>query len=357
MNRLQTIQNAMKHERLDALMLTSPVARQFLTGFRSSAGTVLVTPGESFFLTDFRYIEAARTRVGGVTVKLVTREEPARKQVTDILYRLGASEVGFEADTMTVKELEAWQGAEGIHFRPAQQLLHNLRLCKDEDEIRAIEAAQRIAERALAEVLDNVIRPGLTERQVCAEIVYRIHLYGADGPSFAPIVVSGPNSALPHGEPGDRVLEHGDCVTLDIGAALDGYCSDMTRTIFLGDASEEHKRVYETVLCAQEAGISAVKSGAAGRDIDEAARAVIREAGYGDCFGHGFGHGVGLEIHENPSVSISGEDGIPAGAIITAEPGIYIPGEFGVRIEDLLVVTEKGCRNLTDMPKEMRIIR
>ncbi|MCL2030807.1 MAG: Xaa-Pro peptidase family protein [Oscillospiraceae bacterium] len=356
MNRLQAIQNAVRDEGLDALLLTSPVARQYAAGFRSSAGAAVVTPEACLFLTDFRYIEAARERVRGMEVRMTTHERPLRKQAAEWLYDRGAIEIGFEADTLTAEELELWQKEPGFRFRPAHKLARDLRMRKDEGEIRAIEAAQRVAERALSEVLETVLRPGLTERQVCAELVYRLHLYGADGPSFPPIVVSGPNSALPHGEPGGRVLERGDCVTVDFGAALGGYGSDMTRTVFLGRADDEQKRVYGVVLQAQEAGIAAIRAGRTGAEIDEAARAVIRGAGYGDYFGHGFGHGVGIEIHEGPRLSVSGEDPIPAGAVVTAEPGIYLPGKFGVRIEDMLAVTEDGCRNLTRAPKELREI-
>ena len=356
MNRLQAIQNAVQSEGLDALLLTSPVARQYAAGLRSSAGLVVITPKDALFLTDFRYIETAQERVRDMDVRQTTHDDPARKQAAAWLYDRGAIDVGFEADTMTAEALDLWKQEPGFRFRPAQTLIHELRLRKDAEEIRAIEAAQRGAERALSEVLETVLRPGLTERQVCAELVYRLHLYGTDGPSFAPIVVSGPNSALPHGEPTDRVMRRGDCVTVDIGAALGGYCSDMTRTVFLGEASDEQKRVYDTVLRAQEAGIAAIRAGKTGAEIDEAARAVIRQAGFGDYFGHGFGHGVGLQVHEKPKLNVSGEDAIPAGAVVTAEPGIYLPGKFGVRIEDLLVVTETGCRNLTVMPKGMPVI-
>ena len=364
MTRLQALQASLISENLDALILTSPTARRYITGFPSSAGLALITPGECFFFTDFRYIEAAQAQVRGLTVRLSTRDESARKQAIDILRDLNAADIGFEADAMTAAEREDWErlwrqtsAATDLRLRPAQELPHSLRLRKDADELAAIEAAQRIAERALSEVVGQVLRSGLTERQVCAELVYRLHLYGADGPSFPPIVASGPHSALPHAQPGDRALQRGDCVILDMGASLDGYCSDMTRTVFLGKVSDEQRRVYDAVLRAQTAGIAAVKAGAAGREIDAAARQVIADAGHGDHFGHGFGHGVGLEVHERPGVNPSGETPIPAGAVITAEPGIYLPGQFGVRIEDLLVVTETGSRNLTEMAKELRIIQ
>ncbi|MDR1735570.1 MAG: Xaa-Pro peptidase family protein [Oscillospiraceae bacterium] len=339
-----------------AVLLTSPVARRYATGFNASAGVVLVTGGEGFFITDFRYIESARAQVKGFTVLLSTRENTALKQVAEILKTRGITQVGYEADTVTAEALEKLNKELEVSLIPAQERIHALRLNKSADEVAAIKAAQRIAERALKEVIEGVLRPGITERQLCAEIIYRIHLYGADGVSFPPIVVSGPNSSLPHGEPGDRVLRRGDCVTIDIGAQKDGYCSDMTRTYVLGEASDEVRRVYDTVLRAQLSGIAAVRAGKTGAQIDEAARSVIRDAGYGEFFGHGFGHGVGLEVHERPTLSPGKDDPLTPGAVITAEPGIYLPGKFGVRIEDLLLVTEDGCENLTEMTKELTVI-
>lgn len=356
MTRLEQLRKSAQQEGLDALILTSPVARRYMTGFTTSDGLVLVTPEESFFITDFRYIEAARERVKDFTVLMSTREKTQRDIVMEKLKDKKTVALGYEADTMTVEWLEKWKKNRKLSLRPAQKLLHTMRLVKDEQEIQTIERAQGIAEQALTDVLENVIRPGLTERELCAELVYRVYKYGADAISFAPIVVSGPNSALPHGEPGDRVLQRGDCVTIDMGAKLDGYCSDMTRTVVLGEAGDEVRRVYDTVLRAQIAGIEAVHAGRTGKQIDAAAREVIQKAGYGEYFGHGFGHGVGLEVHEQPTAGPSGETPMPAGAVITAEPGIYLPGRFGVRIEDMLVVTENGSRNLTHMPKELLII-
>lgn len=356
MTRLEKLRAAAEREGLDALVLTSPVARRYATGFGSSAGMVLITSGECFFITDFRYIEDAKARVEGYTVLMCSREKPARSMVLECLGAIKTVKLGYEADTMTVSALAEWKKHRKLRLQPADELLHTLRLCKDEHEIASIERAQRIAELALMEVLESVIRPGLTERRLCAELVYRMYTQGGDALSFAPIVVSGPNSAMPHGEPGNRVLAHGDCVTIDMGVELDGYCSDMTRTVVLGEAGDEVRRVYDIVLRAQQAGIEAVRAGRTGKEIDGAAREVIEQAGYGEYFGHGFGHGVGLEVHERPVAGPSGETSIPAGAVITAEPGIYLPGRFGIRIEDMLQVTETGSRNLTDMSKELAVI-
>ena len=215
--------------------------------------------------------------------------------------------------------------------------------------------AQRISERALEEVL-HIIRPGMTEREVAAMLVYEMLRHGSEGNSFAPIVVTGTKTSMPHGVPGDRVICEGDFVTMDFGSTKNGYCSDMTRTVAVGYATDEMKNVYDTVLRAQLAGISAARAGVLGRDIDAAARKVIADAGYGEYFGHGFGHSLGLDIHEWPSANPSGDTPMPAGAVCSAEPGIYLPGRFGVRIEDVVIIREGGCENITKAPKELLIL-
>ena len=218
-----------------------------------------------------------------------------------------------------------------------------------------IVAAQRIAEQALEEVL-NDIKVGVTEKEIAARLTYLMLHYGAENMSFDPIVVSGANSSKPHGVPTEKEIQAGDFVTMDFGCIVDGYCSDMTRTVAVGHVTDEMQTVYDTVLNAQLAGIAACKAGVTGREVDGAARKVIADAGYGEAFGHGFGHGVGLEIHEAPTAGPRGETPLPAGSIVTAEPGIYLPGKFGVRIEDMLYVIEDGCVNLTEAPKQLVIL-
>ena len=218
-----------------------------------------------------------------------------------------------------------------------------------------MEQAQRIAERALEEILGE-IRPGVTEKEIAARLQYLMLHFGAEDMSFDPIVVSGPNGSLPHGVPSEKTIERGEFVTMDFGCVYHGYCSDMTRTVAVGSADEEMRRVYETVLAAQKAGIAAARAGATGKAVDGAARSVIAEAGYGAYFGHSFGHGVGVEIHEAPNATPGNDKPLPAGAVISAEPGIYLPGRMGVRIEDVIVLTEEGCVNLTRAPKELLIL-
>lgn len=216
-------------------------------------------------------------------------------------------------------------------------------------------AAQRIAERALEDILKE-LRPGAAEREIAARLQYLMLHYGAENMSFDPIVVSGPNGSLPHGVPSDREIRSGEFVTMDFGCIYHGYCSDMTRTVAVGSATDEMRNVYETVLAAQEAGIAAARAGVTGKAVDAAARTVIEKAGYGRYFSHSFGHGVGVEIHEGPNASSANEEPLPAGAVISAEPGIYLPGKLGVRIEDVIRLTPEGSENLTLAPKELLIL-
>lgn len=238
---------------------------------------------------------------------------------------------------------------------PASDALDKLRQAKDAEELAAMEAAQGIAERALADILKE-IRPGVTEKEIAARLQYLMLHYGASDMSFDPIVVSGPNGSLPHGVPSEKEIASGEFVTMDFGCIYGGYCSDMTRTVAVGSVTEEMGRVYRTVLAAQKAGIAAAKAGVTGKAVDAAARAVIDGAGYGKYFTHSFGHGVGLEIHEAPNASSLNQVPLPAGAVISAEPGIYIPGKLGVRIEDVILITPEGCRNLTKAPKDLIVL-
>ena len=248
-----------------------------------------------------------------------------------------------------------YEKALGRELLPAGDLFETLRASKTEEEIACMIEAQRISEKALETVL-HIIKPGMTERQVAAELVYNMLKNGSEGNSFDPIVVTGSKTSLPHGVPGDKVIQSGDFVTMDFGSIKHGYCSDMTRTVAVGSASEEMRNVYDTVLRAQLAGIAAAKAGVPGKEIDAAARKVISDAGYGKYFGHGFGHSLGLDIHEWPNANPSGETPMPAGAVCSAEPGIYIPGRFGVRIEDVMVIREGGAEIITKAPKELVVL-
>lgn len=338
----------------DALVLTSEVNRRYATGFHSTAGAVYLSAKQAVFFTDFRYVEAARAAIGDFEVREIGGKSYTAA-VNELIEQDGVKRVALEDRMLTYADYTAWATALHATAVRLEDGLGQLRLCKENDEVEKIVAAQRIAEQALEEVL-NDIRPGATEKEIAARLTYLMLHYGAENMSFDPIVVSGANSSKPHGVPTEKQIEPGDFVTMDFGCIVDGYCSDMTRTVAVGHVTDEMQTVYDTVLNAQLAGIAACKAGVSGHEVDAAARRVIAEAGYGAAFGHTFGHGVGLEIHEAPVAGPRMTAPLPAGAIVTAEPGIYLPGKFGVRIEDMLYVIEDGCIDLTEAPKSLVIL-
>jgi len=356
MSRFEKIAAKLSQYDLDAMMVTSAPNRLYATGFRSSAGLALITPDASYFFTDSRYIEAATKAITGGEVRESTRENPMTKMVSELVERHGIKRLGFEESYMTVSELEnTWKKNLSCEFIPATALLTELRSVKDSEEIKTLIAAQRIAERALVEVLD-FIKVGRTEKEIAAYLQYKMLSFGSEKNSFDPIVVSGPNSSLPHGVPTTKAVEAGDFITMDFGCVLGGYCSDMTRTVAVGHVTEEMDKVYHTVLNAQLAGIATAKAGVTGKAVHEAAAKVIADTGYGAYFGHGFGHGLGVEVHEQPGANLNNDKPLPVGAVISAEPGIYLPGKFGVRIEDVLVIEENGCLDIMEAPKKLLIL-
>lgn len=339
----------------DALVLTSEISRRYATGFHSTAGAVYLSAKQAVFYTDFRYVEAARTAVTDFEVREIGGGKSYTAVINELIEQDGVKKVALEDRMLTYAEYMSWASALHATAVRLEDGVERLRVCKEDDEVHKIVAAQRIAEQALEEVL-NDIKVGATEKEIAARLTYLMLHYGAENMSFDPIVVSGANSSKPHGVPTGKEIQAGDFVTMDFGCIVDGYCSDMTRTVAVGHVTDEMQTVYDTVLNAQLAGIAACKAGVTGREVDGAARKVIADAGYGNAFGHGFGHGVGLEIHEAPTAGPRGETPLPAGSIVTAEPGIYLPGEFGVRIEDMLYVIEDGCVNLTEAPKQLVIL-
>lgn len=355
MEHIQAIQASLRARGLDALLLTDPISCRYATGFYFTDGAVLVTPEKSWLLTDSRYTEAASQQVRQSEVRKFTSGHPLQELCRTLLGNFEGKILAAEADRLSHSEWSAWEKALQLPLTEAGTLLNELRRCKDKDEIASMIAAQRIAEKALDDVL-GIIKPGLTEKEVAAELTYRMLRYGGEENSFDPIVVTGAKSSMPHGVPGDVVIQDGDFVTMDFGTKKDGYCSDMTRTIAVGHATEEMKKIYNIVLEAQLAGIAVSKAGVSGRVIDGAARKVIEDAGYGDCFGHSYGHSLGLEIHENPGARPTSNDLMPVGAVVSAEPGIYLPGRFGVRIEDVVIMEDGGCTNITKAPKELLIL-
>ena len=357
MNHFHQIAAQLESNDLDAMLLTGEANRFYASGFHSSGtdGVALVTRKKAYYFTDSRYTEAAERYVQGAELREIGRGRGYAALIEEVVTEQCIRRMGFEDAYMTVQEYERYHKALSCDLVPATELLWKLRMVKDDEELEAMIAAQRIAERALEEILEE-IRPGVTEKEIAARLQYLMLHYGGSDMSFDPIVVSGANGSLPHGVPSEKKIRQGEFVTMDFGCIYHSYCSDMTRTVAVGFATEEMHRVYHTVLTAQLAGINAARAGVTGREVDGAARAVIDAAGYGAYFGHSFGHGVGVEIHEAPNASPGNENPLPAGAVISAEPGIYLPGKMGVRIEDVILLTEKGCRNITRAPKELLVL-
>ena len=357
MNHFAKIAAQLESRDLDGMLLTHEANRFYASGFHSAGtdGMALVTREKFYYFTDSRYTEAARRHVQDAEVQEAGHGRGYSALLKEAVQRHSIQRLGFEDAYMTVREHDAYARALPCELVPAADLLAELRAVKDPEELEIMIAAQRIAEKALTDIL-NEIRPGVTEKEIAARLQYLMLHYGAEDKSFDPIVVSGPNGSLPHGVPSEKVIQAGEFVTMDFGANVDGYCTDMTRTVAVGHVSDEQKKVYDTVLKAQLACCGFAKAGYKGCEVDKVARDIIYGAGYEGCFGHGLGHAVGIEIHENPRYSPTCSDIIQSGMVMTIEPGIYLPGKLGVRIEDVLYLTPEGCQNLTLAPKELVIL-
>ena len=335
---------------IDLMLVTELVNVRYLTGFGGTNGACVCGPEIRLFLTDFRYTERAEAEVEGWEVTTVRDD-----WLGGIAERL-SGRFGFEDDHMSVRLLERLRGklAEGVEPVAAGGAVEQLRRVKDAGELEAIAAAAELADEVWRWSAERGLA-GRSEREVARAAEARIRELGAD-PSFPAIVAAGPNGALPHAEPGERGIGGGELVVFDMGAKLDGYCSDGTRTFATGEPGEEAREVYEVVLGAQAAALDAVRAGAEGGAVDGVARSLIEEAGHGERFGHGLGHGVGLEVHEAPRLSQRSDDVLEVGEVVTVEPGVYLPGRLGVRIEDLVVVAEDGHRNLSGIDKGLRVV-
>ena len=353
MNHLEHI--AAHLDGLDAMLLTSEANCYYATGFMGE-GIALVTRRGSWYFTDSRYTEAADKAIGNAAViREVSREKPFSVLINEALAEAGAEKAGFEEQRMTVAEHAVYSEKLHCTLTPASALMTELRGSKDEEELSCMTAAQRIAEGALEQILKE-IRPGMTEKEIAARLNYLMVSAGAEKTSFDTIVASGPNGSMPHAVPGMRKVREGDFITMDFGCVYKGYCSDMTRTVALGRPSDEMRNVYDIVLQAQLAGIAAAKAGVTGAAIDGAARKVIQDAGYGAYFGHSFGHSLGIDIHEAPNAAPGNDKPMPDGAVISAEPGIYLPGKFGVRIEDVMILRPDGAQVITKAPKALLVL-
>jgi Xaa-Pro aminopeptidase len=335
---------------LDRMLVTDLTNVRYLTGFTGTNGACICGAGVRLFLTDFRYTERAAAEVEGW--EPITVEGDWLSAIAERLQ----GRAGFEDDQMSVRALAKLKEklAEGVEMTPAGGIVERLRRVKDEVELAAIEAASELADEVWRWSLERGFA-GRSERQVARAAEARIRELGGD-PSFPAIVAAGPNGALPHAEPGEREIGRGELVVFDMGAKLDGYCSDGTRTYATGEPGEEARGVYEVVREAQAAALAAIAAGVGGEAVDAVARQAIDAAGHGKRFGHGLGHGVGLEVHEAPRLSLRSEDVLAPGEVVTVEPGIYLPGRLGVRIEDLVVVTADGHRNLSGLPKALQLV-
>jgi Xaa-Pro aminopeptidase len=368
---------------VDAFIALKSVNVEYLSGFddirdTSNPHLVLITAHEARLITDARYLEVAETQRGkqmrelGLSEALWQVDDPGDKPILKSLVELWdlscfdsvalEDSVPYRIFTSLADSLAKAGGADKLV--PAKNWVEDLRTHKDAEEIRRIKTAQAITDKSFTNIC-SYLRPGLSEKEVAAHLEYTLRKNGADGLAFSSIVATGPNASLPHAVPSDRKLAAGDLLILDFGASYAGYCSDMTRTVFIGGSlscgtqaapTDEQRLVYDTVLAAQEASLAAFRKGTTGVEVDTAGRKVIDAAGYGERFVHGTGHGLGLEIHELPNASQRSPEELNAGAVMTCEPGIYLPGNLGVRIEDLVVVEEGGSTNLTTSTKELLIV-
>lgn len=354
MTRIEDLLSAL--EPGEGYLIFTPVNRRYLTGFPSSLGYLLLGGGEARLYMDGRYYEAASKAVGP-PVK-VAETGRLSEQLEKAAGRMGLRAIYTETE-ITVRELENLRRLlPGLQVEASQQLtdrLEGLRAVKSPDEVDFIRRAQGMAEAAFLDIL-NIIKPGVSEAEIALELDYRMRRAGAEDMAFETIAVAGANASLPHGVPGAYKVRAGDFVVMDFGAVCGGYRSDMTRTVAVGCADGEMRRVYGVVLAAQKAALDALRPGLACAEGDRAARSVIEAAGYGDGFSHSTGHGVGLEIHEKPSLSCRSQAVLEAGQVVTVEPGIYLPGRFGVRIEDMVYLTPDGCENLTRAHKELLVL-
>lgn len=353
MQKLEKLRNQFSNEGIDGILITSPYNRRYMTNFTGSAGVVLISENKAQFITDFRYVEQATKQADGFEViqhKGLIHDEIA-KQI-DIL---GIKKLGFEQDYVNFSAYKLYEKTFNAELVPVSGLIENLRLIKTDSEIKILKEAADIADAAFKHILDY-IKPGCTELEVSNELEFFMRRAGATSSSFNTIVASGTRSALPHGVATDKVIEKGDFVTLDYGALHKGYVSDITRTVAVGEPSDKLKEIYDIVLESQLLAVEKIKPGMTGFEADAIARDYITEKGYGEYFGHSLGHGIGLEVHEGPGLSVRSDIILQPGMVVTIEPGIYLPGIGGVRIEDDTLITEVSNEKLTHSTKDLIIL-
>jgi Xaa-Pro aminopeptidase len=352
MSALDRFREKMHAQKLDAFLVTQSDNWRYLSGFGGTAAVLLITPDHQFLVTDSRYYERVRQEAPDWTLSKAgykTNEMLAQLLTEN---KLDQAKIGYEADYVTVSQKQRWQEAmPTVNFVDTTEFVVRLRAIKTEAELVAIRKAVAITDQAMAHIY-TWIQPGMTEKAVAWEIELFMRTHGGDALAFDTIVAAGATGAIPHASPSDYVIQLGDVVVIDVGCKVDGYCADLTRTFSVGEPLDKrYQAVWEIVKQANSVATAGIKAGLTGKEADTLAREVIKEAGYGDYFGHSLGHGVGLAIHEYPRLSTTYDEPLETGSIITIEPGIYLPGAFGIRLEDLAVVTNDGLEVLTDIPK------
>lgn len=355
-HRLERIRQVLHEQQLDALMITNAVNRRYLSGFTGSAGVLLIMTDHAVLMSDFRYEAQAKIEAPNYEFRLLVNEAAFTKQLPDLIQEFGIQKLGFEAATVSVAQFSGWRKEleavnSPVQLLETQGLVEQLRRIKDSTEIDTLRRAIAIGDEAFA-AIRPMLRPTMREREVAWELEKAMRERGAEGLAFEIIVAAGDNGSRPHARAGDEQLGVGRPIVMDFGARVDGYHGDMTRTVILGEADEKFWTIYNTVLEAQQQAEAGIRAGMTGPQADAIARNHIAAAGYGEAFGHGLGHGVGLAIHEDPRLSHLREDLLPAGAVVSVEPGIYLPGWGGVRIEDLVLITETGIEVLTQSSKD-----
>ncbi len=351
--RLEKLRKLLSEKQVDGMLITNASNRRYISGFTGTAGYILVTQENAIFITDFRYIEQAKKQAPHF--EIVQHQGPILDTVKEQLEKIGVKTLGFEQDEVTYALYKNFEKTFDTKLVPLSRFVESLRIVKDEVEIKSIKQAVHIADQAFTYILD-IIKPGIRENEVALKLEYKMRELGAEGTSFDTIIASGYRSALPHGIASDKVIEAGELVTIDFGCIYEGYVSDMTRTVMVGKPNEKQREIYQIVLEAQLNGVKHVKAGMTGKEADALTRDIITRYGYGEYFGHGTGHGIGLDIHEEPRLSLLSEVVLQPGMMVTVEPGIYLPNFGGVRIEDDVIITETGREILNQSPKELIII-
>lgn len=353
-NRITTLQESLKDN--EGFIVSNPSNRFYLTGFNSSAGMILITKNTADFLIDFRYFEKAKKEITSCNVILSNK---IWEQIGDILKVGKIEKLYTETSTISLGDFFALRdNLKGIQISEddkIEKLLKSLRAVKSNEELAVMRQAQALTDEAFEYIL-NYIRVGKTERAIALELEFYMRKRGSEGTAFDSIVVSGDNSSLPHGTPGDRIISKGDFLTMDFGARINGYCADMTRTVAVGQISEKQRLVYDTVLKAQLEALKQIKAGAVCKNIDKIARDIIENGDFKGCFGHALGHSVGIDVHESPAFNTRDKTVLKSGMVLSVEPGIYIENEFGVRIEDVIAVTDSGCEIFTKSDKQLIIL-